>query len=164
MAVCFDFCSTNVVQLSNRNLYFYRFWCHHPLITQLSFSNNFSSLQLKSIKDIELFYFLLTNCVLLRQIEIPYFLTVYLSIPVNKLPWFDGIMSVALLTQMSTHHWIKWLFKNPVLFEIYLIITKKEGICRLVGIFAQNFTTYLAWKSPTPSLKLAPNKFAWIPN
>ena len=36
MAVCFDFCSTNVVQLSNRNLYFYRFGCHHPLITQLS--------------------------------------------------------------------------------------------------------------------------------
>ena len=25
MAVCFDFRSTNVVQLSNRNLYFYRF-------------------------------------------------------------------------------------------------------------------------------------------
>ena len=40
MAVCFDFCSTNVVQLSNRNLYFYWFQCHHlvihhPLITQL---------------------------------------------------------------------------------------------------------------------------------
>jgi len=39
MAVCFDFRSTNVVQLSNRNPYFYRFRCHHPLITQLS-SNN----------------------------------------------------------------------------------------------------------------------------
>ena len=36
MAVCFDFRSTNVVQLSNRNLYFYRFRCHHPLITQLN--------------------------------------------------------------------------------------------------------------------------------
>ena len=36
MAVCFDFCSTNVVQLSNRNPYFYRFRCHHPLTTQLS--------------------------------------------------------------------------------------------------------------------------------
>ena len=35
MAVCFDFCSTNVVQLSNRNPYFYRFRCHHPFITQL---------------------------------------------------------------------------------------------------------------------------------
>jgi hypothetical protein len=31
MTVCFDFCSTNVVQLSNQN----RFRCHHPLITQL---------------------------------------------------------------------------------------------------------------------------------
>ena len=36
MAVCFDFSSTNVVQLSNRDPYFYRFQCHHPLITQLS--------------------------------------------------------------------------------------------------------------------------------
>ena len=36
MAVCFDFCSTNVVQLSNRNPYFYRLRCHHPLITQLT--------------------------------------------------------------------------------------------------------------------------------
>ena len=36
MAVCFDFRSTNIVQLSNRNLYFYRFRCHHPLITQLT--------------------------------------------------------------------------------------------------------------------------------
>ena len=35
MAVCFDFRSTNVVQLSNWNLYFYRLRCHHPLITQL---------------------------------------------------------------------------------------------------------------------------------
>ena len=35
MAICFDFRSTNVVQLSNWNPYFYRFWCHHPLITQL---------------------------------------------------------------------------------------------------------------------------------
>jgi hypothetical protein len=31
MVICFDFCSTNVVQLSNRNLYCYRFRCHHPL-------------------------------------------------------------------------------------------------------------------------------------
>ena len=37
MSVCFDFRSTNIVQLSNRNLYFYRFQCHHPLITQLNF-------------------------------------------------------------------------------------------------------------------------------
>ena len=36
MGVCFDFRSTNVVQLSNQNLYFYRFGCHHPLITQLN--------------------------------------------------------------------------------------------------------------------------------
>ena len=36
MAVCFDFRSTNVVQLSNRNPYFYQFWCHHPLITTLA--------------------------------------------------------------------------------------------------------------------------------
>ena len=35
MSVCINFRSTNVVQLSNRNPYFYRFWCHHPLITQL---------------------------------------------------------------------------------------------------------------------------------
>ena len=36
MAVCFDFRSTNLVQLSNRHLYFYRFRCHHPLMTQLN--------------------------------------------------------------------------------------------------------------------------------
>ena len=36
MAVCFDFRSTNLVQLGNRNPYFYRFRCHHPLITQLT--------------------------------------------------------------------------------------------------------------------------------
>ena len=36
MAVYFDFHSTKVVQLSNRNPYFYQFRCHHPLITQLS--------------------------------------------------------------------------------------------------------------------------------
>ena len=35
-AVCFDFRSTNVVQLSNRNPHFYQFWCHHPFITQHS--------------------------------------------------------------------------------------------------------------------------------
>ena len=36
MSVCFDFRSTNVVQLSNRNPSFYRFWCHHPLISCLA--------------------------------------------------------------------------------------------------------------------------------
>ena len=36
MAVCLDFCSTNVVQLSNRNPYFYQRQCHYALITQLS--------------------------------------------------------------------------------------------------------------------------------
>ena len=36
MAVCFDFLSTNVVQLSNWNPYFYWFRCRHPLITQLT--------------------------------------------------------------------------------------------------------------------------------
>ena len=36
MAVCFDFCSKNSVQLSNQNPSFYWFGCHHPLITQLS--------------------------------------------------------------------------------------------------------------------------------
>ena len=35
MAVCFHFRPTNIVQLSNRNPYFYGFRCHHPLITQL---------------------------------------------------------------------------------------------------------------------------------
>ena len=39
MAVCFDFHSINVVQLSNQNPYFYQFRCHHPLITQLSFED-----------------------------------------------------------------------------------------------------------------------------
>ena len=36
MAVYFDFRSSNVVQVSNQNLSFYQFGCHHPLITQLS--------------------------------------------------------------------------------------------------------------------------------
>ena len=36
MAVCFDFRSINVVQLSNLNTHFYQFRCHHPLITQLN--------------------------------------------------------------------------------------------------------------------------------
>ena len=36
MAVCFDFRSINIVQLSNQNTYFHQFRCHHPLITQLS--------------------------------------------------------------------------------------------------------------------------------
>ena len=36
MVICFDFGSSNVVLLSNRNWYFYWFRCHHPLITQLS--------------------------------------------------------------------------------------------------------------------------------
>ena len=35
MAVCFDFRSNNVVQLSNHSLYFYQFPCHNQLITQL---------------------------------------------------------------------------------------------------------------------------------
>ena len=30
MAVCFDFRSINIVQLSNQNPYFHRFQCHHP--------------------------------------------------------------------------------------------------------------------------------------
>jgi hypothetical protein len=38
MAICFDFRSTNIVHLSNRKPYFYRFQCHHPLITQLTFN------------------------------------------------------------------------------------------------------------------------------
>ena len=42
MVVCFDFCLTNVVQLSNWNPYFYRFQSHHPLITQLTLDNNTS--------------------------------------------------------------------------------------------------------------------------
>ena len=36
MSVCFEFCSTNVVQLSNWNPHFYWFRCNHPLITQLT--------------------------------------------------------------------------------------------------------------------------------
>ena len=40
-AVSLDFRSTNVVELSNWNPYFYRFRCHHPLITQLTFSFSF---------------------------------------------------------------------------------------------------------------------------
>ena len=36
MVICFDFRSTNVVQLSKQNPYLYRFQCHHPLLTQLS--------------------------------------------------------------------------------------------------------------------------------
>ena len=39
MSFCFDFRSTNIVQLSNRNPYFYRLRCHHPLITQLTYSS-----------------------------------------------------------------------------------------------------------------------------
>ena len=34
MAICLNFRSTKVVQLSNQNTYFYQFWCHYPLITQ----------------------------------------------------------------------------------------------------------------------------------
>ena len=33
---CLFWFSLNIVQLSNRNPYFYRFRCHHPLITQLN--------------------------------------------------------------------------------------------------------------------------------
>ena len=36
MVVCFDFRSTNLVQLSNCSPYFYQFRCHHPLIIQLT--------------------------------------------------------------------------------------------------------------------------------
>ena len=36
VAICFDFRSTNIVQLSNQNPYLYWFPCHHPLITQLN--------------------------------------------------------------------------------------------------------------------------------
>ena len=36
MAICFDFRSTDVVQLSNLNPYFYRFQCHHPLVNQVN--------------------------------------------------------------------------------------------------------------------------------
>ena len=35
MAVCFDFSTTNIVQLSNWNRYFYRFRCHHPALFKL---------------------------------------------------------------------------------------------------------------------------------
>ena len=38
LAICIDFRSTNVVQLSNQKPWFYRFRCHHPLITQLTFN------------------------------------------------------------------------------------------------------------------------------
>ena len=51
MAICFDFHSTNVVQLSNRNPYFYRFWCHHPLITQLRQDNKLSKLTKPSLSS-----------------------------------------------------------------------------------------------------------------
>jgi hypothetical protein len=36
VAICFDFRSTNIVQLSNQNPHLYWFPCHHPLITQLN--------------------------------------------------------------------------------------------------------------------------------
>ena len=42
MSVCFEFCSTIVEQLGNRNPYFYQFRCHHPVVTQL---------RLESVKD-----------------------------------------------------------------------------------------------------------------
>ena len=44
MAICFDFRSSNVVQLSNRNSYIYLFQYHHLLITQLSFGTLYSFL------------------------------------------------------------------------------------------------------------------------
>ena len=50
MAVCFDFRSTNVVQLSNRTPYFYRFRCHHPLITQLNLKETFKLLYLPKLE------------------------------------------------------------------------------------------------------------------
>jgi len=52
-----------------------------------SLSNNFSSLQLKIIKDVEPFYFLTNYVLLRREIEIPYFQTVLL--PIDKLCWFE---------------------------------------------------------------------------
>ena len=63
MAVCFDFYSTNVVQLSNRNPFFYRFWGHHPLITRLilhplgilTFGKNISNFELNIRKCILVF-------------------------------------------------------------------------------------------------------------
>ena len=55
MAVCFDFRSTNVVQLSNRNPYFYWFRHYHPLggIQQLRGPNfpNFDPLPRLSMGD-----------------------------------------------------------------------------------------------------------------
>ena len=51
MADCFDFRSTTVVQLSNRNPYFYWFRCHHPLITQLTGQSIFCILHEKRFKD-----------------------------------------------------------------------------------------------------------------
>ena len=51
IAVCFDFCSTNTVQFSNLNPYFYRFQCHHPLITKISLCNNFGLIFITNSKN-----------------------------------------------------------------------------------------------------------------
>ena len=60
MAVCFDFRSTNIVQLSNQNLYYYRFRCHHPLITQLSIAHTYITKSTRKtasfyLKEVEVF-------------------------------------------------------------------------------------------------------------
>ena len=60
VSVCFDSYSTNIVQLSNRNPWLYRFQCHHPLITQL----NEKSTLLGEEKNVSEFNFSLHNNVL----------------------------------------------------------------------------------------------------
>ena len=48
--VCCLWPTVNIVQLSNRNPYFYQFRCHHPLITQLNHCTTLlqSSFKMKS--------------------------------------------------------------------------------------------------------------------
>ena len=85
MAVCFDFHSTNIVQLSNWNPYFYRFRCHHPLITQLN-----ANLVLYNLIGRD-------RCQLgicgTSFLEGPgqYLRTVLLSITFNNLPWRQAL-------------------------------------------------------------------------
>ena len=43
MAICFDFCSSNIVQHSNQNPYFYRFQYYHPLMTQFTLSKRLTA-------------------------------------------------------------------------------------------------------------------------
>ena len=55
MAICFDFCLTNIVQLGNRNPYFYQFRCHHPLITPtINACHHKIDILLPSLNDITL--------------------------------------------------------------------------------------------------------------